>query len=192
VLAHPLDVGALPPSCRWAGAAQASGQPAPQQLAGMTSAASCMAIVNLKHLEIEPTQDGAHAVENAIAPSVALLDTVIGSSDLESSLIAAQAKADLLQGAAVKLASSAGRVGTMKGDDLAVFRFRVDQANTLAAPFREQSAAAFQQLATLSRRDDAHHLAQHNAVVASVVSDRRISPSQISSREVCRTARCAR
>ena len=38
---HPphLDAGALPAQCRWAGNAQAGGQPVPQQLAGITSAA---------------------------------------------------------------------------------------------------------------------------------------------------------
>jgi hypothetical protein len=177
-----LDVSSLPPSCRWAGDAQARGLPPAQQLASITSAASCMAIVNLRGLRIEPTQAGVQAVDNAIEPSVALYDSVIRSGDLESTLIAQQAKADLLRGAAIKVASSARAVGTMTGSDLATFRRQVEQANSLATPFRERSTVAFQQLANLSHADGVHQLAAHNRVVASVVNDPRIAPSQISQR----------
>lgn len=177
-----LDVGALPAQCRWTGNAQARGLPAPQRLAGVTSAASCMAIVNLARLSIQPTPDGQQAVARAIEPSVAMLDSVIASSDLESRLIASQAKADLLAGAAVKMASSARPVGTMRGRDLATFNSLVGHANSLAMPFRERSADAFRQLAMLSQTPGARQLAVHNPVVATVVMDSRIAPSQVAGR----------
>jgi hypothetical protein len=177
-----LDVGALPQQCRWTGDAQAKGQPAPQRLAGITSAASCMAIVNLSTLSIEPTPAGARAVDDAIEPSLALLDSVIASNDLESRLIASQAKANLLAGAAVKMASSARPVGTMTGNDLATFNSHVGHANSLAMPFRERSAVAYRQLASLSQTGEARQLAIHNPVVATVVTDARIAPAQVSVR----------
>lgn len=177
-----LDVSALPASCRWTGVPEAHGQPAPQRLAAITSAASCMAIVHLRDLGIEPTRAGAGAVASAIAPSLALLDSVIRSDDLEARLIAQQSKADLLSGAAVKLASSAYPVGTMTGNDLTTYEDRVDRANALAAPFRDRSAIAFQELASMARTPGAQRLAATNPVVASAVSDVRIAPSQVSRR----------
>jgi hypothetical protein len=177
-----LDVGALPVQCRWTGDAQAKGQPTPQRLAGITSAASCMAIVNLSKLSIEPTPEGARAVDRAIEPSLALLDSVIRSDDLESRLIATQAKGNLLAGAAVKMASSARPVGTMRGNDLATFNSHVGHANSLAMPFRERSAVAYRQLASLSQTGEARQLAIHNPVVATVVTDARIAPAQVSVR----------
>jgi hypothetical protein len=177
-----LDTSALPSSCQWTGDAQAHGHPAPLRLAAITSAANCMAIKNLSALTVEPTPDGAKAIDAAIAPSLALLDSVIASDNLEARLVATQAKADLLQGAAVKLASSVQPVGTMKGKDLATFEKRVDEATALAAPFRQGSTDTFQSLATMAQSTDAQQLAAFDPVVKAVLRDPRLAPSQVSRR----------
>lgn len=179
----PSDTTALPTSCQWINDAQARGQAAPHQPAMIASQANCIAIAKLRDLSVEPTQEGAQAIEAAIDPSLAMLDGVIASGDLETRIVATQAKADLLQGAAVKLASALRPVGTMKGKDLVKFDKLVDQTTSLAQPFRDRSADAFQQLASLTQSGQAQMLATKDPVMDAVVHDPRLAPSRISTRE---------
>lgn len=111
-----------------------------------------------------------------------MLDSVIASGDVEMRLVATQAKADLLQGAAVKLESTLHPVGTMKGKDLATFDKRVDQTAALAAPLRQRAADTFQQLAAMTQSGSVQQLAAQDPVVAGVVCDPRLMPNQVSRR----------
>src|SRR5689334_1874122 len=109
----PLNRANLPTQCQAVATEPASARTLAPRYAAYTSAANCMAMVRLKALQVSPTQESVKAINDAIAPSVDLLDAVIGSGDPAASLIAEYSKADLYRGAMVVLLSPEQKLDTV-------------------------------------------------------------------------------
>jgi hypothetical protein len=175
-----VDPGSLPPSCRWAATVPA-GAPAYVHDAALTSAANCRAIALLRQ-PTQPSEAGARSLAETLAPSLSMLEDVAQRGDLGSRIIADRARADLLAGIAVKIASSVHRVGTMTGSDLATFQTQADYAFAVGQPWRRQAQSASRDVVQLGSSSDAQRLAAQNPVVARAIDVSRAASAPAVSR----------
>lgn len=173
-----LDASTLPTACRWMLPVPA-GAPARIELAAITSAATCSARVRLNAVRVEPTQASAAELQAAAAPSVAMLDSVIASNDVEAKLIAEYEKANILDGLATRLAASIGPATNLVGADAVAFKRRADDAYALGEPFRQQAFVAFREV---NRLAPSAGKATKNPVVAYAISASRAAGAPVVSR----------
>jgi hypothetical protein len=127
-----------------------------------------MAIINGRALRLTPTPAGAHALEQEMAPSVALLDGVIAAADPDRQIIALHAKGDLFQGAVVRMLSAIPPLPPKPtGDLLAAHDELVNATNEYVRPWRERAAAAYAEVARIAAEEPI----SKNPVVAYAVND---------------------
>lgn len=137
----PLNRANLPTQCQAVATEPASARTLGPRYAAYTSAANCMAMVQLKSLRVSPNQQAVDAINKAIRPSVDLLDAVIRSGDPAASLIAQYSKADLYRGAMVVLLSPEHQLDTV--------------AVELTRSWRDQASESFAEVARLENQDPA-------------------------------------
>ncbi len=174
-----LDASALPEACRWTADAFEY-LPAKQQLAALTSAANCIAIVRMRET-VGGTPEGlSRALSDALGPSFQMLDAVIAAGDLQSRLLAQYAKADLVAGVAVYIASSAGgsNLTSMTAADQRAFLAKLAQANTAARPWRDRAASEFREVTALASTEQGRRLAMSNPVIAYAIHDARTTANR--------------
>ena len=147
----PLNVHAVPDGCRGVATEPPSARIPGPRYAAYTSAANCMAMAKLRAFhQLSPSKESVQTINDAIRPSVDLLDAVIRTGDPEAALVAEYSKADLYQGASVALLSSV--------------RERDDGAYALTRPWRDQANEGF---AEVSRRGaEIANVEARNPVVA--------------------------
>lgn len=150
----PLNRANLPKQCQAVATEPASARTMTPRYAAYTSAANCMAMVSLESLHVQPNADGVKAIDQAIQPSIDLLDGVIRAGDPAAALIAQYSKADLYRGAMVVLLSPEHQL-----DDVAF---------QLTRGWRDQSAESF---AEVARLDNQNPSLASNPVIAFEIKD---------------------
>jgi hypothetical protein len=145
------NMATLPAPCRTVTWVPGDARTPTPALAAEISGADCMAMINLHALRLSPTKASVDAVDEAMRPSIAMLDAVIqtGSPDLQ--IIAQHAKADLFSGAAVRLLSTVPPVTpTTVGQALIEHDQQVADMVELVRPLRDQARMAFREVEQLA------------------------------------------
>ena len=117
------------------------------------SAASCMAITRTRALKLVPGPAAVKALNEAVQPSLVLLDVVIRTGDARARLLAEHAKADLYDGLAVRLESLAPRTPvTAAGRQAADLARQHDELYALARPWHDAAAEGFAEVEKLGQQ----------------------------------------
>jgi hypothetical protein len=133
------------------------------------SAANCTVIARTANLELVPDEASVRALDDATAPSLAILDRVIGAGDPEHALIALYAKVDILQGNADRLRASMPKLSPQMRAPEIVMRDRLlPELDRLTLSWRQQARDARRELAMITRRHP--ELLRDDAVVAYMVA----------------------
>lgn len=106
VLLAPSLAAADPATCKSVSAVPADATESQLQLAAKISLANCTAEASFAQLTVTPDDAGMQALVTAAKPSFDLLDDVIRSGDPTMTPIAQAARADLLDGMAVRMRDS--------------------------------------------------------------------------------------
>lgn len=106
LLLAPALAAADPATCKDVAAVPKDATDAQLQLAAKISLANCTAEANFAQLTVTPDDAGMRALMAAAKPSFDLLDDVIRSGDAAMVPIAQAARADLLEGMAVRMRDS--------------------------------------------------------------------------------------
>ena len=137
------------------------------------STANCMAMTRASRLELAPTAASIKALDEAVAPAMAILDTVIATGDAAHQLIAQHSKLDILQSNTARMFSAVPQLSPQMGSGEVA-----DQAEVLAAtealtePWRRRALQCRRLIARLVYQHPA--LATRDAVFAHMVADSRI------------------
>ncbi|HEY1559095.1 MAG TPA: hypothetical protein VGF94_29940 [Kofleriaceae bacterium] len=136
------------------------------------SAASCLATTRTRALSLVPGPQAVQQLNEAIQPSLSILDAVIATGDTRSQILAEHAKADLLSGTAVRLMALAPPLHRpVTANSLARYQDYVDELDQLAQPWRQRATTAFAEVQRLNGDDP--DAASADPVVAQAVEDQR-------------------
>ena len=168
-----LDLRTIPDACRAAATEPVSAHTIGPRLAAYTSAANCMAMIRLRALQLGPTGASVDAINQAIAPSIELLDAVIQNGDTQSQIDAQFAMADLYSGAGVALLASVPEPRTLTRPAFAIRDAMLGDALALIQPWRDRARASFREVVRLGTMDP--QLAAKDPVIAFEVRVSRAS-----------------
>ena len=98
-----VETRTLPAPCRTVAEIPRDAATLTVHLDATISAANCTAMNHLHALKLTPTQASADAIEQALAPSLDLLELVVKNGDVAAQIVAHHAIADLYQGATVAM-----------------------------------------------------------------------------------------
>jgi len=166
-----VDARTLDANCRALVEAPADARTLEPAIAADLSAASCLAEARMRALTLGPSQASVDALNEAIRPSLALLEAVASTGDPRAEILAAHAKGALYSGVAVRfmaVAPSLPRPVTEGGQ--AEHHKVVAELDRLARPWRDRAAAAFADVERLGAAAPAR--VQDDPVVAVAVADR--------------------
>ncbi len=98
-----VEARTLPAPCRTVAEIPRDAASLTVHLDATISAANCTAMNHLHALKLTPTRASADAIDQALAPSLDLLELVMKSGDVAAQIVAQHAIADLYQGATVAM-----------------------------------------------------------------------------------------
>ncbi|HEU0031217.1 MAG TPA: hypothetical protein VFQ53_11330 [Kofleriaceae bacterium] len=146
----PIDVSTLPDACRPI-AKQASAPVVTQALQARVNLAGCIAEQKVGKLELLDTQESMLAIEDAIQPSLALLDEVAKAGDLPMQVIALHARGELYTSMANRMLAAIPPAP--QTPDGAAFReTRKALLENLLAPWRGEAIAAAERVVELAKQ----------------------------------------
>ena len=164
-----VDVAHVEPGCRPLARIPGANAPLGPSLDAAVSTASCVAIVRLHGLDVEPSQRGVQAIDEAIAPANAMYDTVIAAGDPEHAVIAEYAKLDLLRGAIARLLDAIPKpTPQMAYNRVAEHQRAVMMAGVWTEPWLRRAEASRRRIARVVYRHP--ELATHDPVVAYMIA----------------------
>ena len=167
-----VDLRTLDAPCRTLVMVPADARTVEPTVDAYISAASCMAMVRTRALRLVPGPAAVRALNEAVQPSLVLLDAVIHTGDARARLLAEHAKADLYDGLAVRIESLAPRTPvTAAGRQAADLRRQHDELVALAAPWHDAAADGFAEVEKLGQ--ELGDQVDRDAVLAFDVSDSR-------------------
>lgn len=168
-----VEIGAVEPGCRpLAEVPQNASIPGPRYDAAI-STANCMAETRARRLVLTPTPDSVRALDEAVSPSLRILDRVIATGDAEHALIALYAKLDIVQGNAARLLLAVPRLSPqMGGMEVANHYKMVLVADALTKPWRQHAMELRRAIAGVVSKNP--QLANHDPVVAYMIAKSRI------------------
>jgi len=136
-----VDSRTLPAPCRTVAEVPADSASVTPHVDATISSASCMAMNHLHALKLTATPASAQAIDEALAPSLTLLEAVIARGDTGAQIRAQHAKADLYQGAAVMLLATGRDAEPLVGRWRDQARAAYAEAVRLAAQIPDQVAS---------------------------------------------------
>jgi hypothetical protein len=98
-----VETRTLPAPCRTVAEIPKDASTLTVHLDATISAANCTAMNHLHALVLTPTQASADAIDQALAPSLDLLELVVKNGDVAAQIVAQHAIGDLYQGAMVTM-----------------------------------------------------------------------------------------
>ncbi len=137
------------------------------------STANCVAMIRTRALVLTPTADSVRALDEAVAPAIAILDRVVAAGDPEHALIAEFAKVDILQGNTARMLAALPRLSPqMSRSEVAEHMRLVAATDVLTERWRKQAFECRRKIARLAFRYP--DLAEHDAVLAYMIASTRI------------------
>jgi hypothetical protein len=169
-----VDIHTVDPACRSLAAIPLTAEiPGPAQDAAI-STASCMAVLHVHRLVIAPSDESVRALDEAIAPAIAIFDRVIAHGDAEHAVAALFMESDLYDGNAERIMSSVPRLSPQASANEAVeHRKRVFAADELAQPLRRRALSCRRELARVVASSP-ELTSNRNAVLAYMITHSRI------------------
>lgn len=167
----PIALDELPRACRTLGE-QARTRDRAAALDARIALASCVADHRLEALP-PPCDCGESmvAMDEAIAPAVALLDEAIAQGDAEAALIAAHVKGELYAGMRVRMRAAVPPPADTTEEAIALRDSRIAVLDNLLEPWRAQATTAFDLVVDLARRNPE---LVRNPVVRSALASSRV------------------
>jgi hypothetical protein len=110
-----VETRTLPAPCRTVAEVPKDAATLTVHLDATISAANCTAMNHLHALKLTPTQASADAIDQAIAPSLDLLDMVVKNGDVPAQIVAQHAIGDIYQGAVVTMRSTGREADAFTG-----------------------------------------------------------------------------
>jgi hypothetical protein len=164
-----VDLGQVDPGCRQQAEIPQSARIAGPSYDAAISTAGCVVIARTRHLTLTPTPQSVRALDDALAPAIAILDRVIQTGDSEHVLLARYAKADILSGNAVRLLTSVPKLSpTMTAMAVSEHDKQVGKAVQLVEPWKRGAVVERNEIALIVR--DHPELANRNQVLAYMVA----------------------
>jgi hypothetical protein len=170
---HLVDPDAVDAPCRSLAAIPASSEISGPAFDAAISTANCLVELRTHRLHLTLSADSVHALDDAVAPAIHILDRVIERGDAEHALLARYSKLDIFVGNTTRLLAAVPRIGaSMTDNDTFQHDHAVILADALTEPWRRREE--------LQRRDFAYFVASHpglatrDRVLAYVVAHSRI------------------
>ena len=170
----PIVLGELPEKCKPI-ARQAGAPDLAVALAGRIALANCRAIEATASLQLCDCADSIVAIDDAIAPSIELLDEVIAAGDPRMQILGEAAKAELYGGLRIRMAATIPS-GDGNPDSVALRDSRKAMLEAQLAPWDETIKAASEHVVDLVK---ANPTLEKNPSVKPAIeaSRRRLAPA---------------
>lgn len=175
----PLDMATVPEACK----------PLAQQALARTltaapariSLAGCIADKALAPLELCDCGDSIRAADAAVAPAIAILDSVIDAGEPTNRVIAEHAEGKLYLGLVTRLRATLPRPGAGAADtEVALHDARKQTLEVQLAPWHEAAMAAFQHVVDAAKSNPA--LARNAAAAAAIRESQQQLAAEVASR----------
>lgn len=168
-----VDLGAVEPACRPLAVIPQHARTLGPSYDAAISTASCMVITRTRRLALAPNAQSVRALDDAVAPALAILDRVIRSADPEHVLLALYAKRDILAGNTARLLATLPKASPMMSGMAQHDRDKqVGVADQLTETWRRRAANDGKLIAIVLR--DHPELATRNEVLAYEVAASRL------------------
>jgi len=141
-----------------------------QALSARISLASCIADARFSALVLIDGQDSITAMDEAAAPSLAMLDEVAAASDPVTQVMATHAKAQLLQTMMNRMTQTVSSSADARPEAQALRETRRAIMQELLAPWRERTLAIHAEIDELART---HPTLVRNPVALAAIKDSR-------------------
>jgi len=164
-----IEVDELPEACLEMGKLAGS-QSKTQALSARISLASCLADQNSKSLVLCDCEQSVIDVNEAIDPSLALLDEVVLYGDPATRILARYAQGEILSGFAQRMLATVPAPLNASEEAIALRDTRLDILLPLIQPWQERARAAYADVDKIARANP--QLAKNPAVLAAVRSTR--------------------
>ena len=159
----------LPEACR--DLAKVAESPSKNQaLSARISLASCLADQRTKPLVLCDCEQSVNEVNEAIAPSLTLLDEVFANGDAVTQILARHTQGELLAGFAQRLLATVPPATSASPEAVALRQTRLDLVMAMIQPWQARAQAAFAELDRIARANP--QLAKNPAVLAAVRATR--------------------
>jgi hypothetical protein len=163
----PIDRGAVPEPCR--PLAQQAVQPGAAALSARIALASCMVERAVAPIALCDCGESIAAIDDAIAPALALLDDVVGAAGPATQMVAEHTEGQIYRQLAARLTATLPALAAGVSDDERALRdMRKQTLEAQLAPWHEAAMAAFQHVVELGK---AHPDLARSPAVASAVRD---------------------
>lgn len=164
----PIDLSTIAEACKPLAKQAMSPTPA-AAVPARISLASCMVDHAIAPLALCDCADSVVAVDQAIAPAIAILDDVIEAGDPASQVIAEHAEGTLYTGLVTRLLATLPKLTGDAGEtEVALRDLRKQTLDVQLAPWREAAMTAFQHVVDAAK---AHPEVARNAQVATAIRD---------------------
>ena len=165
----PVNAEEVPEACRDL-AKMASSPSKYAALSARISLASCLADHAMKPLVLCDCEQSVHEIEEAAAPSLALLDEVFAAGDATTKILARHARGEMLSSFVARMLATVPPPPNGTSEALALRDLRLDLVQPLVEPWRAKARSAHEEVDRLAK---AHpQLAKNQAIVAAVRTSR--------------------
>ena len=170
ISATAIELAALPERCRGMARRATSAQPA-EALPARVALAGCVAEAAFDGLSLLDCQDSVIAVDDAAAPSFALLASVIAAGDPAHQLAAEHARAELYLAMIARMAATVPAPAEPTDAARALHATRTELLDALLAPWRDHAAHAYERVVAIAKANP--RLARDAAAQAAVRASQR-------------------
>jgi hypothetical protein len=164
-----VDVEALPEACRDIGK-QADSPIKARALSARISLASCLVDEKTKPLVLCDCEQSVNEINDAIDPSLIILDEVVLVGDPATKILARHSQGEILSGFAQRMLSTVPPPVNASEEAIALRNTRLDLLQPLIQPWLSRAQVAFSELDKIARANP--QLAKNPAVAAAVRASR--------------------